>query len=116
MFLGSRSFQRAGFKSSCFAVVVVLTVALETARAFAGAPLNPRQTCTVVAGVIADLSPGPLLPTSVTVETKAGWKAEFKFDMQMIETIGWMRILDENSSEVGWVPAGHEAVRCGTQD
>lgn len=69
--------------------------------------------CTVVDGVVADVAQGPFMPSVETVTLKAAYKAEFRWNPIDPESIGWMRIVDETGREVGWVPAGHEGVRCG---
>ena len=94
-----------------------LLAVLHAAPAYAVALSSPsRPGCRVVEGVVAEVSPGPFLPVNDTVTTKATWSAQFRWDINDIEAIGWMRITDAEGKEVGWVPAGHEAVRCGKQD
>lgn len=69
--------------------------------------------CAVRDGVIADVSPGPFLPSTETVTLKGTYSAEFRWDINDKEGIGWMRITDAHNREIGWVPSGHEGVRCG---
>ena len=72
--------------------------------------------CKVVPGMVADLALGPYLPSSETVTLKATDKAEFRWDISDKESTGWMRISSAEGVELGWVPAGHEAVTCGKGD
>ncbi len=71
------------------------------------------RLCGVREGVIADVAPGPFLPATETVTLKDTYKAEFRWDMSDKEGIGWMRITDAGGREIGWVPSGHEGIRCG---
>jgi hypothetical protein len=66
--------------------------------------------------MVADLALGPYLPSTETVTLKSTHKAEFRWDISDKESAGWMRISDEAGVELGWVPAGHEAVTCGKVD
>lgn len=74
------------------------------------------SSCRVVVGLTVDVAAGPYLPASDTVTLEAGYRAEFRWEMSDKESIGWMRIVDRAGAEVGWVPAGHEAVTCGEHD
>lgn len=76
-------------------------------------PAIAATACKVRDGVVADVAPGPFQPSSETVTMKSTYKAEFRWNMNDREAIGWMRITDTDGREVGWVPAGHEAVQCG---
>jgi hypothetical protein len=69
--------------------------------------------CYVVDGYAADVAPGPNLPADRAVRLKSTYKAEFRWELSDKESVGWMRIVDEAGLEVGWVPAGNDAVRCG---
>ena len=69
--------------------------------------------CYVVDGFAAEVSPGPNLPADRAVRLKSAYKAEFRWEMSDKESVGWMRIVDEAGVEVGWVPAGNDAVKCG---
>ena len=69
--------------------------------------------CYVVDGFAAEVALGPNLPAVRAVRLKSTYKAEFRWEMSDKESVGWMRIVDETGLEVGWVPAGNEAVRCG---
>lgn len=62
---------------------------------------------------MAEVAPGPFLPSTETVTMKSTYNAEFRWNMNDREAIGWMRITDTDGREVGWVPVGHEAVQCG---
>jgi hypothetical protein len=87
--------------------------------AFAFSRLLPTQAvaadtgCYVVDGYAAEVAPGPNLPADRAVRMKSTYKAEFRWELSDKESVGWMRIVDEAGVEVGWVPAGNDAVRCG---
>jgi hypothetical protein len=72
--------------------------------------------CYVVDGYAAEVALGPNLPADRAVRMKSTFKAEFRWEMSDKESVGWMRIVDEAGVEVGWVPAGNDAVRCGKTD
>lgn len=76
--------------------------------AFAAGP-----SCRVVDGMVADLALGPYLPATETVTLHSSNKVEFRWELSDKESTGWMRISDASGVELGWVPAGHEAVTCG---
>jgi hypothetical protein len=83
------------------------------------AALTPTQAvaadtgCYVVDGYAAEVALGPNLPADRAVRMKSTYKAEFRWEMSDKESVGWMRIVDEAGLEIGWVPAGNDAVRCG---
>lgn len=81
--------------------------------AFAPFTATANAACRVVDGMVAELALGPYLPSTETVTLKASNKVEFRWDISDKESTGWMRISDESGVELGWVPAGHEAVTCG---
>lgn len=91
------------------AAAAVLHVTISTA--FAAGP-----SCRVVDGMVADLALGPYLPATETVTLHASNKVEFRWELSDKESTGWMRISDSSGVELGWVPAGHEAVTCGKAD
>ncbi len=97
----------------CIVACLAIMSCLASARIAAAQTTGITRGCKVVDGVVADVALGPFLPASNTVTTKASWTAEFRWDVGDIEAIGWMRISDDQGQEVGWVPAGHEAVQCG---
>jgi hypothetical protein len=74
------------------------------------------KLCNVREGVVADLTRGPMLPVDETVVLKSTYKAEFRWDIMDKENIGWMRIIDADGKEIGWVPAGHEGIQCGADN
>ncbi|MGQ0457378.1 MAG: hypothetical protein ACT4OU_09980 [Hyphomicrobium sp.] len=74
-----------------------------------------ESSCKVVAGTVADLAAAPNMPGGHTVTLDSTHKAEFRWNPMDKESIGWMRITDAKGAELGWVPAGHEAVRCGKE-
>ncbi|PPC85414.1 MAG: hypothetical protein CTY31_06595 [Hyphomicrobium sp.] len=69
--------------------------------------------CKVREGVVAEVAPGPFLPSTETVTMKSTYNAEFRWNINDREAIGWMRITEADGREIGWVPVGHEAVQCG---
>jgi hypothetical protein len=87
-------------------------IAVWSGLAAIAAPANAK-TCDVIDGVVADVTSGPFLPPSATVTLKSTYKAEFRWDIADKEAIGWMRIVDAEGAEIGWVPAGHDGIRCG---
>jgi hypothetical protein len=74
------------------------------------------KTCAVRDGVVAEVASGAFSTSTTTVTLKSSYRAEFRWDLSDREAMGWMRIVDENGREIGWVPAGHEAIQCGTAD
>lgn len=92
-----------------------LAVSLAPALSFAAMPAAASY-CKVVPGMVAELALGPYLPSSEVVTLKATDKAEFRWDISDKESTGWMRISSADGVELGWVPAGHEAVTCGKRD
>ncbi len=92
------------------------TVIHSLAAALAAATPAAASYCKVVPGMVAELALGPYLPSSETVTLQATDKAEFRWDISDKESTGWMRISNEAGVELGWVPAGHEAVTCGKAD
>lgn len=96
--------------SMFYITVVALIWSVQTLPAVAA------PACKVREGVVADVAPGPFQPSTETVTMKSTYKAEFRWNMNDREAIGWMRITETDGREVGWVPAGHEAVRCGEGD
>jgi hypothetical protein len=100
-------------KRICFVVFLAVLSSVAAARIAAAQTTGITRGCKVVDGVVTEVALGPFLPAANTVTTKASWTAEFRWDVGDIEAIGWMRISDDKGQEVGWVPAGHEAVQCG---
>jgi hypothetical protein len=98
------------FNIHALAVPALAALAFMSATAH---PTSANAPCRVVDGMIAELALGPYLPASETVTLKATHKVEFRWDISDKESSGWMRISDEAGVELGWVPAGHEAVTCG---
>lgn len=72
--------------------------------------------CAVQDGIVAEVAPGPFVESSTTVTFKSAWTAEYRWDVADPEAIAWMRIVDENGAEIGWVPAGHEGINCAKAD
>jgi hypothetical protein len=79
----------------------------------ATAPAHAAVKCTVVDGIIAEVAAGAFAEVTETVTLKSTWTADFRWNNEDREAIGWMRISDETGQVVGWVPAGHEGVKCG---
>jgi len=74
------------------------------------------QTCSVREGVVAEVASGAFSSATETVTLKSTDRAEFRWDISDKEAVGWMRIVAEDGREIGWVPAGHEAIQCGGGD
>ncbi|MFN0219408.1 MAG: hypothetical protein ACKVP4_11400 [Hyphomicrobium sp.] len=89
-----------------------LLAALTAISAATSSSLSAK-TCAVVDGVVAEVSPGAFLPSSEAVTLKSTYKAEFRWNPDDREAIGWMRITDVEGTVIGWLPTGHEGVRCG---
>ncbi len=79
----------------------------------ATAPTQAAVKCTVVDGIIAEVAAGAFAEVTETVTLKGTWTADFRWNNEDREAIGWMRISDEAGQVIGWVPAGHEGVKCG---
>ena len=105
--------QRLNPGMSRYAILTALLMAALLSATAAVAVAAPAPGCTVVEGVIADVAPGPFVEETETVTLRSAWRAEFRWDLIDRQSIGWMRILDQDGRLVGWVPAGHEGVRCG---
>ncbi len=93
--------------------MIIARSSLLTCAVLACATPAVAGPCTVVDGVIAEVSPGAFLESTETVTLKSSWSAEFRWEKSDKEGIGWMRITDTEGREIGWVPAGHDGVRCG---
>lgn len=89
------------FRVAAFACIAVFSSAAQA------------KNCVVRDGVIADVTAGPFLPVSETVTLKDTYVAEFRWNGYDRESIGWMRIVAPDGRVVGWVPAGHEGIKCG---
>lgn len=98
-------------------VAAFITLALTRAESLLLAPTpaaaGDAPTCVVVDGMVVDVAAGPFLDADTVLTLKSTYKAEFRWDIADKESFGWMRITDADGQELGWVPAGHEAIKCG---
>ena len=97
------------FACSLWLIICAMTTIIPAPRPAVAADTG----CYVVDGFAAEVALGPNLPAVRAVRLKSTYRAEFRWEMSDKESVGWMRIIDETGLEVGWVPAGNEAVRCG---